>query len=135
MPERKPRVLDSHAILAFLGKEKGFEKVESLLRKAAAGEDPALMNEVNVGEVYYMTAKKRSPELAEDFLSRLPGLPITLISNPLSTVIEAARIKARFPVSYADAFAAATALLEGAAVVTGDPEFASLEGLIQIEWL
>ena len=94
-----------------------------------------VMNEINAGEVYYVTARKRSPELAEEFLARLEELPIRLVSNPFSTVLEAARIKARFPVSYADAFAAATALIEDAAVVTGDPEFARLRNIVEIDWM
>jgi ribonuclease VapC len=96
---------------------------------------PVLMNEINAGEVYSMTSRKRSPDLAEEFLSRLQGLPIRLITNPFSMVIEAARIKAKFRISYADAFAAATARLEGATLVTGDPEFEVLEKLVDIEWL
>jgi predicted nucleic acid-binding protein len=135
MPERKRRLLDSFALIAFLGKEKGFEKVKSLLDAAADEGKPLLMNEVSVGEVFCITSRKRSPEKAEEFLDRLPALPIRLVPNPFSTVIEAARIKAKYPVSYADAFAAATALLEGAAVVTGDPEFARLRDLVEIDWL
>ena len=93
------------------------------------------MNEVNVGEVYYIIAKRRSPEKAEEFLGRLESLPIRLVPNDLSSVIEAARLKAEHPISYADAFAAATALREKAALMTGDPEFRSLEGFLEIDWL
>jgi ribonuclease VapC len=41
-------------------------------------------------------------------------------------VLEAARLKARFPISYADAFAVATARAEGGPVLTGDPEIVNL---------
>jgi predicted nucleic acid-binding protein len=135
MLEKKRRLLDSFALIAFLGKEKGFEKVKRLLEAASAEGEPMLMNEINVGEVFYITARQRSPGQAEEFLERLPVLPIRLVPNPFPTVIEAARIKSKFPVSYADAFAAATARLEGAAVVTGDPEFARLRHLVEIDWL
>ena len=37
-------------------------------------------------------------------------------------ILEAARIKADYPMSYADAFAAATAIQLGAPLWTGDPE-------------
>jgi predicted nucleic acid-binding protein len=36
---------------------------------------------------------------------------------------------------YADAFAAATAIAQDAAIVTGDPEFAPLRDLVEIDWL
>jgi len=37
--------------------------------------------------------------------------------------------------SYADAFAVATARRENAAIVTGDPQFAKVEHLVHIDWL
>jgi len=122
-------------MLAFLNKEKGFEKVRELMRAAQLSSEPLLMNEINIGEVYYMTAKARSPELAEEFLRRLETLPIQPISNSFADVLQAARIKARFPISYADAFAVATASRMQATVVTGDPEFRQVEHLVTIDWV
>jgi predicted nucleic acid-binding protein len=50
-------------------------------------------------------------------------------------VLEAARVKAQFPLSYADAFAISTALRSQAMVVTGDPEFRAVAHLVEILWL
>lgn len=47
----------------------------------------------------------------------------------------ATHLKARHPISYADAFAAALAQLESATLVTGDREFEAVQGVIRIEWL
>ncbi len=135
MPARRRSLLDSFAMLAFLNKERGFEKVKSLLRAAEASSERLLMNEINIGEVYYVTAKDRSLERAEDFLHRLETLPILPVSNSFADVLEAARIKARFPISYADAFVVATAVRMNAAIVTGDPEFQSVPHLVTIVWL
>jgi len=46
-------------------------------------------------------------------------------------------VKPRFPIPYADAFAVVTAQEHGAAVLTGDPKFASLAdaGEVAIAWL
>ncbi|MEW5989188.1 MAG: PIN domain-containing protein [Chloroflexota bacterium] len=44
-------------------------------------------------------------------------------------------MKAAYPLSYADAFAAALAQELKATLVTGDPEFRPLIALIAIEWL
>ena len=93
------------------------------------------MNEMNIGEVYYVTARERSFEQAEDFLNRFETLPIQPVANSFDQVLEAARIKARFPISYADAFAVATAIRMNAVVVTGDPEFRRVERLVKIDWL
>lgn len=135
MPARSESLLDSFALLAFLNREDGFEKVRSLLKAAERSRGSVLMNEINVGEVYYVTAKHRAVERAEEFLRRLETLPIQLVSNGLSDVLEAARIKARFPISYADAFAVATAIRRRAVIVTGDREFAQVEHLVKIAWL
>ena len=132
---KRKSLLDSFAMLAFLNKEKGFEKVRELMRAAQLSSEPLLMNEINIGEVYYMTAKARSPELAEEFLRRLETLPIQPISNSFADVLQAARIKARFPISYADAFAVATASRMHATVVTGDPEFRQVEHLVTNDWV
>jgi ribonuclease VapC len=43
-------------------------------------------------------------------------------------------LKARFPIAYADAFAAALAQKHGCLLVTGDPEFQRVEGLA-IDWI
>jgi predicted nucleic acid-binding protein len=54
-----------------------------------------------------------------------------------ATVLAAAHVKARYSVSYADAFAVATAQEYHATVVTGDPEFHPLveAGVLTVEWL
>lgn len=129
---KKPSVLDSFALIAFLGKESGFQKVRALLHEAEASSQPVLMNEINIGEVYYLTARDRSLEKAEEFLQRLETLPIRALSNTFLQVLDAARIKAQFPVSYADAFAIATAIRSNASLVTGDPEFQSVAHLVEI---
>ena len=50
-------------------------------------------------------------------------------------VIEAAKIKAEHPLSFADCFAAATAKKNNSVIMTGDPEFKKIEDFVAIEWL
>lgn len=121
--------------MAFLGKESGFGKVRTLLHDAETSGQPLLMNEINIGEVYYLTAKECSPDKAEEFLQHLEMLPILALSNTFSQVLDAARIKGQFPVSYADAFAIATAIRSDARLVTGDPELQSVAHLVEIHWI
>lgn len=129
------RLLDSYAILAFLNDEEGAEPVARLLQEAAQDGTRLLVNEINVGEVYYIVAKHRSEDAAEQVLLHLDRLPLELVSNDFDAVMEAARMKARFPLSYADAFALATAVRFRARLVTGDPEFEAAEDLVEVEWL
>ena len=58
-----------------------------------------------------------------------------LSGNTLQDVIHAAKIKARYPMSYADCFAVATAIKEKAAIITGDPDFKHIEKIVSVEWL
>src|SRR5438067_2295242 len=48
---------------------------------------------------------------------------------------EAARLKSKYPVAYADCFAAALAKREGGRLVTGDPEFRRLDKEISVIWI
>jgi ribonuclease VapC len=133
---KRKRVLDSFALLAFLNKETGFQRVRDRLSEAQKSEETMLMNEINVGEVYYILFRKRGWEEADYFLETiLAALPITTVSNTFDDVIEAAKIKAEYPLSFADCFAVALAKKKDATVMTGDPEFKKIEHLVTIEWL
>jgi len=130
---KKKNVLDAYAMLSYLTKESGHAKVKDLL----ASEDAVIViNSINLGEVFYILARARGIRAAEHFLSIiLPSLPITVLENSIEDVIEAARIKAKHTLSFADCFAAATAIREHAPLVTGDPEFKKIGGALDIDWL
>jgi|SRR3990172_7936443 len=126
-------LLDSFALLAFLKKENNYRRVKELL---SSPDSPALMNDVNVGETYYILARERGREQADAFLNIiLPSLPIIVRSNSFEDVIEASKIKARYTLSFADCFAVATAVRENAVILTGDPEFEHVQKLVGIDWL
>jgi ribonuclease VapC len=132
----RKRLLDSYALLAYLNKETGFEKVRGVLEETQESKISVPMNEINVGETYYVVFRHRGVENAEYFLETiLAGLPITLVHNDFQDVIDAARIKAEYPLSFAGCFAVVTARRESATILTGDPEFRRIEHLVPIEWL
>jgi len=133
---KRRKLLDSFAMLAYLNRESGFQKVLDLMTEAQKTGDVVFVNEVNIGEAYYIISRGRSAGDADYFLDTiLPLLPLTPIPASFNLVIEAARIKSRHPLSYADAFAVATALQENAAIVTGDPEFRLVESIVAVEWI
>jgi predicted nucleic acid-binding protein len=130
---KRKSLLDSFALLAYLKQEDNYEKVEKSL---SSSETQILMNDINIGETYYILARERGLEKAEYFLGViLPTLPITNISNALQEVIEAAKIKAQYTISYTDCFAVATAIKEGATILTGDPDFKYVEKIVSIDWM
>jgi predicted nucleic acid-binding protein len=133
---KRKKLLDSYALLAYLNKEDGFEKVRNVLANAQKSSLPVLMNELNVGETYYILYRNRGHEQAEYFLDTvLAGLPISMISNDFNAVIFASKIKARHALSLVDCFAVATAHRENAVILTGDPEFKNVEKFVKIDWL
>ena len=105
-------MLDSYALLAYLKKEDKYERIKDLL----SSKDTVLfMNEINLGECFYILARERGLDKAEYFIHTvLPNLPITKIANTFQDIIEAAKIKANHPLSYADCFAIQTSLKENA---------------------
>ncbi len=130
---KKKILLDSFALLAYLKKENNYGKVKNIL---SSNNTSVFMNDINIGETYYILARERGMEKADFFLHAvLPILPISNIENTLQDVIEASKIKAKFPISYADCFAVASAFKEKATIITGDPEFKLVEKLLNIEWL
>jgi len=133
--ESKRFVLDSYALLAFLEGESGGEEVERLIVQASAGRCQLLMSVVNLGEVLYVTERERGLHKVHEVLARVDEFPIRVIAADLDHALAAAHMKAIWPVAYADCFAAALAEIEGAAVVTGDPEFRKLEAMVPIVWL
>ena len=129
------RILDAHALLVFLEKEPGYEKVEFLFVNAVEKDKSLLMTSVNFGEVYYIVLRECGQEKAQEIEKIIQSLPIDIIDVDLSLAKEAARFKATNKISYADCFAAALAKLHKGELVTGDKEFKSLEKDIKIAWI
>ena len=131
------RVLDSWILLEWLKDRPPAALMETLWARARAGRTRLVINVVNLGEVFYLTAKARNLEAAELVLAELQESPLEVKPASDSLVLEAARLKARFPISYADAFAVAMAARERAPLVTGDPDLKILaaQGLVELEWV
>ena len=126
-------IIDSFALLAYLKQESNYKKVENLL---SSKENQLLMNDINIGETFYILVRERGLDQAEYFIDAiLPNLPITKMGNTLIEVIHAAKIKTQYPISYADCFAVATAIQEKASIITGDPDFKHVETIVKIDWL
>jgi predicted nucleic acid-binding protein len=126
MPAQRA-VVDAWAALALLRGERPAELVvRRLLRRAFRGNLQLFMSVINLGEVYYRMHRIAGEIQATEGLRRLRRLPIEILPAREVVVMEAARLKAGHPISYADAFAVATARLTRAGVLTGDPEILAL---------
>lgn len=124
-------VVDSWAILALLrAEEPGAAAMCRYLCRAQSGNLRLLLNVVNLGEVFYRLLQLTGESQADERLDQVKALPIDIVPARESLVLEAARVKAAHPLSYADAFAVATGRVEKAPVITGDPEILALPSTV-----
>ena len=131
----KKIVLDSYAILKFYQDEEGADEVEKLLMTAQEGGLWACISEINLGEVYYQTIRRKGLPAARKHLEQFYALPVEVIAPSTEIILTASEIKAHYAISYADCFAAATALKYSASVITGDKEFKKIEHLVKVMWI
>ncbi len=110
------------------------EQVADLLSEAESGVSLLLMSAINVGEIYYFLLKHHSESLATSWRKSSRTLPITIKIPSFDDIWDAASLKGRFPISYADGFAAALAQRYNCPLVTGDPEFRKVTQL-DLDWI
>ncbi|MGE5221441.1 MAG: type II toxin-antitoxin system VapC family toxin [Omnitrophica WOR_2 bacterium] len=128
-------VLDSFALLSHLQDEGGRGRIVDLLEQAQQGNCHLLLSSVNLGEVCYVIERRRGLRDVQLVLAAVDSLPIEILPADRDAVLAAAHLKAHYPISFADAFAATAAQARSAILLTGDPEFKSLSPVLQIEWL
>ena len=131
----KKYVMDSFAMIAFFEDEPGADRVAEILMSLMARKAKAYMSVINWGEVYYNTLREEGVETAEKVIEQLRKYPIELVDADLKLTYEAAKLKARYKIAYADCFAAALSRKLNAVIVTGDPEFKKLGDEYSIQWL
>jgi len=131
----KTRVLDSWAILEWIsGRQPASDAIAKLLAESEAGATRLFMSAINVGEVYYSLRKQHSEKLSEWWRESSRTLPATIEVPTADEIWDAALLKGRYPIAYADAFAAALAYKYRCPLVTGDPELRSIAGL-ELDWI
>lgn len=122
-------------MLAYFLVEPGGEKVKELLKGAENGETSLAMSFINVGEMFYILSREQGSVKAQSVLDDLRSLPIQFYDATESRILAAARLKAVYSISHADAFAALLAQELNASLVTGDPEFKTINEKLSIFWL
>ena len=128
-------VFDSYALLVLFRQEHGHETISHLLTDIAVGERNGFMSVVNVGEVFYVTARKQDEKKAQVALDSLKQFPLEFIDADMNLSLAAAQLKAKYKMSYADAFCMETARQKGnCPIVTGDPEFKKVKGM-KVIWI
>ena len=119
------------------GQQPAAGRVRLLLESAERRERKLLMNIVNLGEVFYLSVKAKDQAYGETVVASLRSR-IKIVSANDELVLQSAALKARHAVSYADAFAAATAISRSTPLVTGDNELRLMSEKntdLKLEWI
>lgn len=126
----KAHLLDTSAIFALTDNEDGADVVEEFLDRAKKGQTSLHISAMTAMEVYYVSSEESGEKEANRLLLLVRALPVTELPLEDALVLPAARFKARYKISVADAWIAATALVHNLTLVHKDPEFDRLkEGL------
>ncbi|MEP7357507.1 MAG: type II toxin-antitoxin system VapC family toxin [Anaerolineales bacterium] len=128
-------VLDTWAIMAYLGDEQAGAEVEGLITEALEEDIPLYMSAVNAAEVWYTMARRFSEAIADQSLSEINQFRVQFQDIDMGLALNAARFKARHKMSLADCFAAALAVQVDGELVTGDSEFRSVVKEVKLLWL
>jgi ribonuclease VapC len=128
-------LFDTFALLRFFQKEPGSEKVKALLQNGLARGKSMLINAINVGEIIYITQRRFGEQKKLAVYIHIQQMGLAILPCPNDLIFQAAELKAVYPISYADAFALASAVEHDATLVTGDPEFKHVEQLVNIVWV
>jgi len=128
-------VLDASALLRYLDREPGFDRIAALLKQATRGGIRLLVSAVNWGEVVSVLCRVHGLSAARATASKLRVLPLSIVAADADRAEEAGIFKQDFKLPYADAFAGSLALREKATLITADFEFNAAARTIKIEFL
>jgi predicted nucleic acid-binding protein len=124
-------LLDTSALLTLRDNEEGAERVQNLLQGAARGQQKCYGCFISLMEVYYRVWKDEGEEAGYQAYLGCLKMPIEWIRESPELLERAAGIKARYPISLADAWIAASAFLTRSTLLHKDPEFEDLPGLME----
>jgi ribonuclease VapC len=122
-------------MMAYLDGEAAAQHVRQVLRRARRNDILVLFSLINYGECLYVIEREQGLQQAQRAVGIIDQLALRVAPADRSLVFEAAHIKSRYPISYADAFAIALAKRNHAPVMTGDPEFKAVEPEVAVRWL
>jgi predicted nucleic acid-binding protein len=124
-------LLDTSALLTLIEDEAGAERVEEVLTEGEVSL-PWLV----LLEAYHVSLQERGQAEADRRYALAKQLPATIMwETDEPALLTAARLKAAYHLSLADAIIAAFAIQEKAILLHKDPEFEALTGQVSLEAL
>lgn len=132
MAEPARYTLDTSALIAYFADEPGAELVQALLIRAETRRVEISASFMSYMELLYRLWRQHGEKEGKLAYLRLKALAVKRIDQSEGLLLRAARVKAEFDLSVADAWIAATALLTKSQLVHKDPEFRPLESRIAL---
>ena len=131
-------VLDSYAFLCLLDwkRQREFKVVKKYFESAEKGHLKLYISKISEGEIFYKLYKHLGAPVANSFRGDLRRklFPVKVVSVSDKRVERASAIKARYPLSYADAFCAELAIDMDMPIITGASEFRDVRE-VKIQWI
>jgi ribonuclease VapC len=131
-------VLDAWPVMEwFRRREPARAAFRELLSEAARGRLSLCMSRINLGEIYYSIAKDYDDATAAALVQQLTAIFVEIVPVTDADIDAAAKLKAHYRISYADAFAVVLSINRSATLVTGDPDFLPLasDDVVQLHWI
>lgn len=128
-------VLDTYAILAVVEGEWGAERVVKILTDQHSR---LFLSVINLGEAYYILLRRKGEEIADEVVNSIFAEEfLILVDASWPKVRNAAKVKSRGGLSYADSFVVSLVLEMKAPIITGDPEIKKVadELNVQLIWI
>ena len=127
----KHYLLDTSAVLTLRDDEQGADLVAKILMQAEAGKVTVFGCFMTLMEVLYRVWKDENEVEGKLAYAQCKSLPIVWIHESTELLEQASEIKANYQLSLADAWIAASAVLQGACLVHKDPEFEVIDSIEQ----
>lgn len=132
-------ILDSFALLCLFDRKRKRESkaIGKYLEDAENGKINLHLSKINEGEVFYKLYKYLGESIAVGFREDIKQgiIPVNIVSVNDKRTERASEIKAKYPLSYADAFCVELGRDMNLPIITGDPEFKSVKGIVKIAWI
>ena len=127
----KSFVLDTSALMAFIEKEEGAERVRDVLLNKSI-----IIPWLSILEIVYISQRELGEEEALTRYALLKKLNTKIIWDAdEALLLNAARIKSTHSLSIADSVIAAIATQHNAILLHKDPEYEQLQGAVEMEVL
>lgn len=123
----KRYLLDTSALLTLRDNEPGADLVANLLSQAENNKVNCFACFITLMEVLYRVWKDEDQQAGRLAYDQVQALPISWIHENQQLLEKSAMLKATYAISLADAWIAASAIVEDAVLVHKDPEFSTLD--------